>query len=180
MIPLFAASAIFLSTRYTMGSACPIAPNLALTAAHVIDPAPLNKDAPLVSGFWSNPNIGAAGSFTNPVLLFGADIALIEGDFKEFFPIAKEAPKLGDILMIQGFDWRKRARIFAPRIWKVKAQYRAGRMLSISENPEIGSSGTCVLNEASEVVGIMVWNMKADDDNRAGIIVLIYGMEFKP
>lgn len=180
MISLFAASALFLSTRYTMGSACPIGPNLALTAAHVIDPMPFNKDVPLQAGFWSNPITGIAGSFTNPTLFGRADIALIEGDFKEYFSLAKEPPKLNDVLTIQGFDWKKRSRIFAPRIWKVKAQYRAGRMLSVSDNPQVGSSGTCVLNEANEVIGIMVWNFEAEDNNRAGIIVLIYDMEFKP
>lgn len=165
-----------------MGSACPVSASVALTAGHVIDPRPFDPNTPLSYGYWSDPTDPEArhGEFAPLGRSKTRDLGMIGGKFPAWFTIASTAPKVGDWLTVQGFDWRKKSRVFAPRSWRVKTQYRAGQMLSVSENSDVGSSGACVLNETGEVVGIMAWNFSAEDGDRAGIVLLVYGETFEP
>jgi trypsin-like peptidase len=168
---------IALSTHGGFGHACPISAGLALTARHVIDPRPFDPETPLQPGRWNDED-GHEGIFLPLNVARDRDLGLITGEFPHWYEIAKAPPKRGERLRIVGFEWQKKGRFLAPKVWTVEYLRQTGGMLIVSENPDSGSSGSCVLNEAGEVVGIEVWGFEVNG-LKVGGVVKVVGEGFK-
>jgi S1-C subfamily serine protease len=172
--------ALELSGPEGFGHGCPLSPTTLLTAAHVM----LQAGSPL-RGFgpaplrWRETPSGVHG-----VVVFldrdpAADLAVMRGvdggpSFTRSFPLAASAPKVGEMLSVIGYDWRRKT-FFSPRVWKLKFVGESAGHLFVEGNPGPGSSGACVLNEAGEVVGINIAWVETDDMSPVGIGVAVFG-----
>jgi hypothetical protein len=168
-----------LSGRFAMGSGCPVGPRKILTAAHVIDPRPFDR-TPLMRTYFAQGTVTglATPEYSHAV----RDLALLEASVDvEFYPVAKAAPQAGDSLWLTGYDWRDVKRAFAERTWEVKAlRSVAGSLLIYDPAGEPGTSGSCVLNAAGEVVAINVGGKGVGRmfDGEVGVGVLVAGESF--
>ena len=146
------------SGRSLLAHVCPISPTLALTAEHVsgwhsmIDYWGRAYTVALLLDLDGRPVTLMEVNSDMRRDLSVVEIVLPEGTtFSKWYDIAKEVPEVGDPLWLMGYD--------EPAAWAqetVAVTYRgsvAGRMLyDLSGGP--GSSGSCILNAAGEVVGI--------------------------
>lgn len=164
--------------RYNIGHACPIAPRLALTGAHVLDPHP-EIPSPL-SFSWSNKDHEASGFVvphrTERIRDVGALEPRDEGDrFPYVFPIAAAPPKPGDRVWILGYDWRNRKSALGDEPIDVKVTRLLANHVVYERGGRGGSSGSCVLNDRGEVVAIHVMSFPTDDRNQVGVGVGLWG-----
>lgn len=157
------------SNRFTLGHLCPVSSTTAWTAAHVVDPAPFDKDVPLTALRWSD-RLGNGGI---ALPLAGVptheDLAVVTGSFPVVFPVAPAAPVVGDQVWIDSFGYG-----FKPKVTQAKITRQVGAMLIIDKDPEGGSSGGCALNRDGQVVGIVVWGVP---DESVGVLVNVSGRE---
>lgn len=169
-----------LSGRFALGSGCPVGLRTILTAAHVIDARPFDKDVPLAITYFAQ---GALLGTAFPTHAWGTrDVALLSTEVDiEFYPVAVSAPAAGEVLFLTGYDWRDVKRAFAERIWEVKAlRSVAGNLLIYDPAGEPGTSGSCVLNSAGEVVAINVGGKGVGKmfSGEVGVGVLVAGEKF--
>lgn len=167
--------------RRAMG--CPTAEHTILTNAHV---ALSSREFSLEGAYddlpfffaWATRDDAAKGYTTGRTQLDRyRDLAVIESEtpIPHWYPIAAEAPQIGERLFWVGLDWRDRSRAFAERVF-------SGRLLRISVGHLVidragspGSSGSCVLNEQGEVVGIHAVSAEMESGESVGGAVGIWG-----
>jgi hypothetical protein len=76
--------------------------------------------------------------------------------FETFVVPADEPPVAGERLWLVGYDWRGENAAYAPRVHKATVtRIQAGHII-VKTDAEPGSSGSCVLNAAGNLVGIFV------------------------
>ena len=160
--------------RWTTASGCPVAPNRAFTAAHVIDPRPFEQYpgyVPVI--FQQGARTGLMAVWKKPTMTLdekgiptlgyetqvsmARDLATLTTEVPmEFYPIATTVPALGDPLWISGWDWRDRKRAMADRVWKVTLVRIVAGKMGFDPAGAPATSGSCILNAAGEVVGVYV------------------------
>lgn len=125
---------------------CPISPTVALTARHVA-----------IRGIftWGYPSSRLGGTVVMSWLDKRRDVgALIIAQgpaFDRWFKLATQTPSVGDKVFIQGFDTDDDFRT----VWiAVQVVYIYAGQLAYDGTSGPGSSGSCVLNRAGEVVAI--------------------------
>jgi hypothetical protein len=160
-----------------MAHACPIAADRFITAAHVIDPRPLDNSAPLV-GLTYSDNRGSSGVLLPATASRAWDLGFGEPDphFTKWYKIAEKAPEPGEKLWLRAWDFSSRDSAFDEPILEVTVlRVKAGYIIA-SEQIPAGTSGGCVLNAKSEVVGIVSFGMGVGPklEQVAGI-VSVYG-----
>jgi hypothetical protein len=163
--------------------ACPVAPDKALTNVHVV--GEYYDSRPFI---WSTDT--ADGLLGNvPVGLFWATNRTTEGDafrdlarvapfrstFPRWYPIATAAPIPGETVWFVGYDWRRKNDAFARRVFKSKVLRAVSGHLIYAPAGTPGSSGSCVLNAAGQVVAINAAGMGTDDKGEVGIGVGVWG-----
>jgi len=153
-----------------VGHACPISSTTALTNAHVA-----YSDSKPRTLIYSDGN-GVEG-ILRPVLVDQArDLALLEvvsgSDFQKFFPLAPEAPKRGDRVWLEGYDFTKGG---TPRIVETEIVNPSPILFTYKKGGGPGSSGSCVINSLGEVVAINKGALPKDADNMWGRGVLVAG-----
>ena len=150
-----------------LAQACPIASALALTNRHVSTAAYYvwsaeNSDGLLIDG---------------PAEVY-RDLALVmpeRGSFPSWYPIVAAAPEVGDRLYFVGWDFRKRRDAFARRVFDDSRVVRVVNRHVVMYPPGVpGTSGSCVLNERGEVVGINKSGKDLDDGNTVGVAVGVW------
>jgi Trypsin-like peptidase domain len=143
------------SGRWTLGSACPIGPHTALSAAHVVDPRPFDREIPLSPVVFSQGPL--IDTFRAEYSFAHRDLAVLTTESTlEYYRIAVARPQAGDSLYLTGFDWRDVKRAFADRMWEVKDLRVVAGLLIYTPPGDPGTSGSCVLNQAGEVVAINI------------------------
>lgn len=142
-----AALVIGVKAQNSMGSACAVAPTLALTVAHVVE----TKDAQVE--WWSLAK-KVNGRAKVQVLNLSRDAATItpaDGvEFPAIVPIAKKPPQIGEEVRMLG-------------VMDAYPTVFIGRVLGIDPSGELeidgmvfpGTSGSCILNTKNELVGIV-------------------------
>lgn len=167
---------IALSTILSFGHGCPVGPNIALTAQHIVNPEPLDLKAPMVPVQWSQGSLIGHGTPRLPWA--DRDLASLRSDlpFPTTYVVASTIPSRGEVVYFVGFNWSKK-RAFEPREVKAKVIGMVAGQLIYDETAGPGGSGSCVLNAAGEVVAIHVATMNVGPGDNVGIGVLIVGLD---
>ncbi len=157
--------------RGGMGHACPIAPDVVLTAAHNIDPEPYDATVGLVALRFAAINRSSKGMLIPVVVSQAEDLGIMTTEEKlQFYPIAPKQPEPGDQLWWAAYklDRQKDAGIPVLHTGRVNAVY-AG-LIIMDESAIDGSSGSCMLNEKGEVVGIMIARVTLGPPVTSGLV----------
>jgi V8-like Glu-specific endopeptidase len=161
--------------RFGMAQACPVAANLAITNAHVVDPFPTNAGMPLMGLRWD-------GGLVRPLTASSfEDLALLTpmGEpFPSWYPLAAETPAVGEELWWVGYDWGKRSRALTRRTFRGDVVAVVAGTISINAETPSGSSGSCVLNARGEVVAIIAWGREMDNSEHAAFAISVWGRWF--
>lgn len=152
--------------KSSAAQACPIAPDMAFTAAHVVDPDTLQR--------WQQGS--AYGVTVGWTVREAVDLATIQPkkNFPEHYNIAKEPPKVGDFLWIRGYDFRKKDNAFGPRDFKVEVLRLVAGHIVVKPTVDHGTSGACMLNATGDVVGIVAKGMSTADGGAVAVGVGVW------
>lgn len=146
--------------RYGVGHACQVGPLVALTAAHVVA-----RGSETFSMRWSD-HAGNAGRLEAPAgpASKREDLAVMVSDrpFARWYEVAKDAPKVGDIVTVTGFQWGGRGRVLLERVVVTRVARVVAGHLELRDGAKPGSSGSCVLNALGELVAINVGELPVD------------------
>lgn len=155
-----------------MAHACPVAEGKALTNAHVIQRStPLGEE--IVDGMNYSTDNGDDGSVVPFSISSFRDLAVVSGPFKAFYKIAEKIPLPGDKVRFIGYDLRNKKDAFATRVFETEVvRVVAGRLI-MKDAGVLGSSGSCVLNEAGEVVAINGFGMPVGVGDEVGGAYLV-------
>jgi hypothetical protein len=88
--------------------------------------------------------------------------------------LAHEAPLAGERVFILAYDGSNIASALSPHMVEGRVIRTVADNLILDEDSKPGSSGGCVLNERSEIVGIVAWGRKMDDGGVIGISVGVW------
>ena len=127
--------------------ACPISKTEALTARHVAVSAPL---------VWSYPGSALGGTLVRAWVDTRRDLALVRiagtgPAFQFWYKIAEVPPKVGDKIFLQGYDNDEG---WTSQWYDAKIIHLYAGNVDFDLTPGAGSSGSCILNERGEIVGI--------------------------
>lgn len=171
--------------KYSIASGCPIGARRILTNAHVIDIRPFDKDVSLMPMLFQQGD--RLGTLVPESVSLHRDIgymSLVPGDddLAMWYPLATVQPKAGDTIYLSAYDWGSRKSAFSERVITAKVvRVIAGHI--VFDPPGVpGSSGSCVLNEAGEVVGINAFGKAVGYQGRdevGGAVLMLKGMEEK-
>ena len=98
-----------------------------------------------------------------------------DATFPHWYPLAKLPPQVGDRVRFRGWDFRRRKDAFAPRDFDATViRVRSGLVLFYPPGVP-GTSGSCVLNAAGEVVAIQAFGKPLDDQSEIGGGIGVWG-----
>ena len=163
--------------KHSAAHGCPVAPRIALTNAHVIDLRPFDPEVPLTHYTYSDGD-GHTGRIIPLGVERGRDLGMVEPegeDFQHVFSLAGEPPAIGEKVWFLAYDYRSTKAAYAPRIMEVTVQRIVANHLILSRGGSDGSSGSCVLNAAGEVVAINAWRSELGM-NSVGVAVGVWGI----
>lgn len=158
--------------RFGIGHACPITETMAVTAAHVVDLRPFDPEVTPFPMVWADSR-GREG-IANPLFLGkNRDLAILttEQPFSDYYPLYLYEPHKDMPLYFLGYDLRKRDDAFMPRVFKTRVVSVVGGMVFMRDAGTPGSSGSCVLSEAGEIVAINIGGMTLEDQRTVGVAV---------
>lgn len=166
--------------RHASAHACPIEPRLALTSGHVIDLRPFDRDIGLFPYGWSD-GFGNSGWVVPQSVEMARDLGRMtpfrEGDtFPHVLPVAEVAPALGSRIWLLGYRWDGRKNALGEDVIEAKVTRIVANHLIFIPAGKPGSSGSCVLNDAGQVVGINEGAFTTDDKDEAGLAVAVWGV----
>jgi Trypsin-like peptidase domain len=169
-----------LSGRFGSAQACPISPDLALTNAHVTDERPFDAGIPYYPYVWSAGDLTGILYPVKGLVYQYRDLAVMRSDtpFASWYPIAKEAPKPGDSLWLVEYNFDDPEHAWEPRRLKVKAKRVVARTVIYVQGGHQGSSGSCVINAAGELVAVNAWVLDFGSKGSAGLGVGVWGETF--
>lgn len=137
--------------RHGIAHACAIGPHELLTSAHVVDHQPFNKSFPLF------PVISSYGHLESYRSLDIEDLAFMRSEtvLPHYAKLATEEPQPGERVWIVGYDWRTAKNASGKRIWKGRILRVVAGHLVTDFPADYGTSGSCVFNQAGEVLGVV-------------------------
>ncbi len=135
---------------------------------------------PLSPYAWSD-GTGASGFLVPYELETSRDLARVrplrEGDvFANPLTVAHEAPKAGDRVYFLGYSWKNRKDAMADDVIEARVTRVIALHVLFTPSGKPGSSGSCVVNEWGEVVGINEGGYETDDKEQAGLAVGVWGV----
>lgn len=165
--------------RFAAGHACPIEPRVALTNGHVVDMRPFDPTVKPYPYAWSD-GTGASGFLVPYELENARDLARVqplrEGDvFPHPLRVAQNPPQAGDRVWLLGFDWANRKRAMADDVIEARVTRVVALHVMFTPSGQPGSSGSCLLNDAGEVVGVNEGGYDTDVHEVAGLAVGVWG-----
>jgi hypothetical protein len=152
------------SNKFGSGQVCPVRDPVSnkiwlATAQHLIDPDFIRSDRYYNVRMQIEDRIfDSRIAFVDPVV----DLAYLKppDDLAvPYYEVAAQPARIGDKLWFVGYDWKNADVAFHRDIIESKmTMFTAGKIV-YKPGGEGGSSGSCILNEAGEVVGINVTAM---------------------
>jgi len=161
--------------RFGAGHACPIEAEVALTAAHVPDVSPLDREVPLWPYRFEGG--GTVGVVEPQGVMSAVDLAVMrpQQPFARWYKRASEPPAVGERLWLLAYDWRSRKAIYADRVMSGRVLRVVAGHIMLDEEVPGGASGSCVLNEAGDVVGVVTWGQRTEDQRTAAVAAAVFG-----
>jgi hypothetical protein len=150
---------------------------MAVTAAHVQDEMPLDGSVPLSPLRWSDDD-GHAGVVDPIAVRRDRDLGYLrsEESFAHVGRAAAAPPAPGDRMRTTGYDWRSVSRAFARRVWESHVVRVVAGHLILDRAAESGSSGSCVVNDADEIVAVNMGGRVVGTGNETvGVAVGVWG-----
>lgn len=176
-------STLRLIGRFGAGHACPVEPRIALTNGHMVDLRPFGDTVLAPFGSAYSDGVGNAGFLVpiNERLERWRDLAAVEpltqgAVFVDPLPVAKQPPLAGDRIWLLGYDWRSKKSALADDVIEAKVTRIVALHVQFYPAGQGGSSGSCVLNDAGEVVAINSAGWPTDDKEEGGQAVGIWGV----
>jgi hypothetical protein len=144
--------------RFGIGSACPIGPDLVVTAAHMGDLRPFDATVGLYPYPWSSDD-GQTGIIVPVRVVTVADLALYApvDSLDRFYPRAERAPEAGETVWWQEYNFDSKDRAFEREVKKSRVLRVISGHIILREEVEGGASGSCVINGRGEVVGVVAF-----------------------
>jgi V8-like Glu-specific endopeptidase len=169
--------------RFLWGHACMVAPGWALTNAHIADLMPFDASVPLFGLRFATTDDRYQGymhpfrASTIDDLAIGSLVDLNEVAMAGPVPytLAEQAPTPGETLYWVGYDWKRRKNVadrlhLNARVLRVVAGH-----VFMDRTTYPGSSGSCVLNENGELVGLVTGAMSTNDRGSSAVITGLWG-----
>lgn len=158
--------------RYSAAHACPVEPRLALTSGHVVDLRPFERGVPLMPYGWSD---GLTGSgWLMPIEVEAArDLGRMEplgkdDTFPHVLPVAPVPPSPGARVWLLGYRFDNPKNVMSEERVESHVTRIVANHVFYAPAGHPGSSGSCVLNDAGEVVGIVEGGFPTDDKSAEG------------
>ena len=98
----------------------------------------------------------------------------------EYYPIAMKQPEVDEQLWWAGYDYSKSKKMMRTDTVSGRVVTVFAGNIIINADSMPGSSGSCVLNNRSEVVGIVAWGSEPASGNEVTIVVGVYGKWLRP
>lgn len=160
---------VALSNPGGLGRGCP-ADGVIYTARHVLE----NRRNPgeFFGALWTD-RLGNSGwaKHTGHSSIADVGILIPQDNGPKQIRMAKTAPLPGDTVHWWGYDYRDRARALAGHKRQATIIRHEAGLWVLSELPNPGASGGCLLNDAGDVVGIIVWGIQLHDRSGVGLAV---------
>ncbi len=163
--------------EYTMAHACPISPDRALTAMHVVMVKDEQDHTSMLPLRWSQ-DADVPGATVVPSRGYSRDdLVLLEVKpaTTRYYARATTAPKVGERLWWVAYDWRDKRRAFAERVMDGRVARIVAGHLIMDTITFPGSSGSCVLNERGEVVALVSFGKGLDDNEEVAGFIGVWG-----
>lgn len=165
-----ATGSLQLISRNGSAHGCAVRPDLALTAAHVVDPEPLRPEAPLQNQSWGQGDVLGVAQAQPPFST--RDLAVVRPIGIPFPHVSRQAtapPAPGDRVTWIEYRWTGRDAMAEKRVEARVLRVVAGHLV-VDHEPVPGASGGCGWNDEGEVVGIVVWGLGLSA-GKAGVLV---------
>jgi S1-C subfamily serine protease len=154
--------------RRGVGHGCPVG-GFIYTARHVMTD---NKGEPIGAVYWSDRE-GNSGRAVLWARDEARDLAVlrIESGKTHTLEFADEL-KTGERVHWYEYDWEDKGVAFNPKLrWANSIGPPIAQHLRLDEDPAVGASGGCVLNDQNEVLGIVAWGMRLKSRELIGMAV---------
>jgi len=157
--------------RFAFAHGCPVAPDLMLTNAHVADVFPTVPEFPLVG--YRFQNAFDVGVLSPEAAAGDSDVALMRPSvpLTFWYPIAKEAPRPGDFVWFENYDWSSEDRALERVLVRAEVTRHEAGALVYRQEGDNGSSGGCVLNSRDEVIGLNEGALALRNAKASGVAV---------
>lgn len=142
--------------RFAIASGCPIDARTIVTNGHVTDYQPFEPTPAFPLQFEQGERLGVA---VPTKINRWRDIAIMkvmdgQDDLAMWYELAEAAPRPGDTIYLQAYDWGSKDKAFAPRLIASRVIRIVAGHIIFEPSGTPGSSGSCVLNADGHVVGI--------------------------
>jgi hypothetical protein len=167
---------IALKGRFASAHACAVSPNWALTAGHVLDPRPFNKEVALLA--YRFEAYGGESGLAMPQSIYtSSDLGWLRLNVPvaRYYKMATERPEIDDKVYFVVYKLKRNV-FHQPKLRDAKiVNISAGHIFTKGDDPEPGSSGGCLLNRAGELIGIVTSRYTGNSGNFVGGHVGVYG-----
>jgi hypothetical protein len=161
--------------KTAIAHACAIGPREALTAAHVMEPRPLEPSVPLVGSRWSAGTL--SGRAVPGYVWAEVDIVTLSSldAFPKYYERVDSAPEPGETLWLVQYSWESADKAFADKVLEVTVKRVVAGHVIFDPSGEGGSSGSCLLNKVGKLVGINIAGKGVGFNEEVGIAVGLWG-----
>jgi hypothetical protein len=144
----------------------------------VTDVRPFDEGVKAFPFPWSD-GLGGFGFLVPSVLERARDLAQMEplradDVFPHPFTVSQSAPKPGDRIWFLGYSWKNKKSAMEPDVIEARITRIVALHLLFTPSGKPGSSGSCVVNEAGEVVAINEGGYSVDDGGEVGLAVGVW------